>query len=320
MATRRPPMPRAGSSSEDPRRAAQNPAAAPGPASPAAGTADRPTAPGTRPANAAPMRPRTTREPDRPPVQRRVAQQPPTAKVIPLGRISDVAPVAEPAPKPKAKPKGDHAAAKSAKPAKAPKGDHATAKSAKPAKTPKGSKPATDKTNKSERRKSIDSQRRIEDRNLLSGAVRQDEKAAKKQPKKAPEGPSKPIPARSFSGRILALSISLSVFAMLLVPSIGTYARQRDEIAALEAVITAKQAEQEGLKEQIARWDDPLYIKQQARDRINLVMPGERNYMVVGRKPTDAPPAEENHSPNEIRTDLPWVDALFDSVQRAATD
>ena len=184
----------------------------------------------------------------------------------------------------------------------------------------KGEKPAKDKTNKSERRKSSDSQRRIEDRNLLSGAVRKDEKAAKKQPKKDPEGPAKPIPARSFSGRILALSISLSVFAMLLVPSIGTYARQRDEIAALESVIAAKQVEQEGLKDQIARWDDPLYIKQQARDRINLVMPGERNYMVVGRKPTDAPPVEENHSPNEIRTDLPWVDALFDSVQRAATD
>ncbi|WP_377779813.1 FtsB family cell division protein [Paeniglutamicibacter kerguelensis] len=247
------------------------------------------------------MRPRTTREPDRPPVQRRAAPQPPTAKVIPLGRINDAAPVAPPAPKTKAKPKGDHAAAR-------------------PARAARGEKPPADKTNKSERRKSIDSQRRIEDRNLLSGAVRKDEKAAKKQPKKAPEGPVKPIPARSFSGRILALSISLSVFAMLLVPSIGTYARQRDEITALESVIAAKQVEQEGLKDQIARWDDPLYIKQQARDRINLVMPGERNYMVVGRKPTDAPPVEENHSPNEIRTDLPWVDALFDSVQRAATD
>ncbi|MFJ6417824.1 septum formation initiator family protein [Paeniglutamicibacter sp. NPDC091659] len=301
MATRRPPMPRAGSSSEDSRRAAPIPEAAPSRAPQGAGTPNQRTAPGKPPANAAPVRPRTTREPDRPPAQRRATQQAPNAKVIPLGRINDAAPDAQPAPKPKAKPKGDHTAAKSAKPAK-------------------GEKPAKDKTNKSERRKSIDSQRRIEDRNLLSGAVRKDEKAAKKQPKKAPEGPAKPIPARSFSGRILALSISLSVFAMLLVPSIGTYARQRDEIAALEAVITAKQAEQEGLKEQIARWDDPLYIKQQARDRINLVMPGERNYMVVGRKPTDAPPVEENHSPNEIRTDLPWVDALFDSVQRAATD
>ena len=110
------------------------------------------------------------------------------------------------------------------------------------------------------------------------------------------------------------------LFAVLLVPSIGTYARQSDEIAALRTSIDAKQAEQEALKEQIARWDDPLYIKQQARDRINLVMPGERNYMVVGTAPEDVDPEEANQSPAEVRTDLPWVDALFDSVQRAATD
>lgn len=312
MATRRPPMPRAGSSAGDPRRDENQPEATQAPESRGA-AAPRGVAPGRPAADAAPKRPRTSREPGNPPVQRGVAPQPsaarqnPTAKVIPMGRIAEAEPAAEPAPKPRKK-----------TPAK-PAGDHAAAKPAKTAKTPKGAKPA-DKRDKSERRKSMDSQRRIEDRNLLSGAVRQDGNAAKKQPKKAPEGPSKPIPARSFSGRILALSISLSVFAMLLVPSIGTYARQRDEIAALEASIAEKQAEQEGLKDQIARWDDPLYIKQQARDRINLVMPGERNYMVVGSKPTDAPPAEANKSPNEIRTDLPWVDALFDSVQRAATD
>ena len=84
--------------------------------------------------------------------------------------------------------------------------------------------------------------------------------------------------------------------------------------------IAAKQAEQEALKDQIARWDDPLYIKQQARDRINLVMPGERNYMVVGTRPEEEAPGETNQSPQEVRTDLPWVDALFDSAQRAATD
>ena len=312
MATRRPPMPRAGSSAGDPRRADRQPEATQA-AEPRATAAPRGAAQGRPAADAAPKRPRTSREPGKPPVQRAADRQPPAArqapaaKVIPLGRIAETEPAAEPAPQPRKK--------TAAKPA----GEHAAAKPARPAKAPKGAK-ASDKRDKSERRKSMDSQRRIEDRNLLSGAVRQDGNAAKKQPKKAPEGPSKPIPARSFSGRILALSISLSVFAMLLVPSIGTYARQRDEIAALEASIAEKQAEQEGLKDQIARWDDPLYIKQQARDRINLVMPGERNYMVVGSKPTDAPPEEANKSPNEIRTDLPWVDALFDSVQRAATD
>ncbi|GAA5227707.1 septum formation initiator family protein [Paeniglutamicibacter antarcticus] len=216
-------------------------------------------------------------------------------KVVPMGQINDegkpetVTPrltAKKPAPKPKAP--AEHAPAAKLQPQPKPK---ATA-----------------------------SQRRIEDRNLLSGAVRKDERSAQKPIRKKAAGPKKPIPARSFSGRLLALSIALSVFAVLLVPSIGTYARQRDEVATMRTSIEAKQAEQEALKEQIARWDDPLYIKQQARDRINLVMPGERNYMVVGNKPEEENPGEANQSPKEVRTDLPWVDALFDSVQRAATD
>lgn len=221
-------------------------------------------------------------------------QQP---KVVPMGQVNDEGKPETAKPKPGIK-----------KPAPKPKtpAEHAPAAKQQPRPRPKP--------------KATASQRRIEDRNLLSGAVRKDEKSAQKPTRKKEAGPKKPIPARSFSGRLLALSIALSVFAVLLVPSIGTYARQRDEVATMRASIEAKQAERQELKEQIARWDDPLYIKQQARDRINLVMPGERNYMVVGAQPEEELPGEANQSPKEVRTDLPWVDALFDSVQRAATD
>lgn len=218
-------------------------------------------------------------------------------KVVPMGQVND-----------EGKPETGKARPATKKPGSKPKPPSEHAPAAKQHPRP-GPKP-----------KATASQRRIEDRNLLSGAVRKDEKSAQKPARKKAAGPKKPIPARSFSGRLLALSIALSVFAVLLIPSIGTYARQRDEVATMRASIEAKQAEQEGLKEQIARWDDPLYIKQQARDRINLVMPGERNYMVVGAQPEEELPGDGNQSPKEVRTDLPWVDALFDSVQRAATD
>ncbi|RAX50750.1 hypothetical protein DQ353_04250 [Arthrobacter sp. AQ5-05] len=274
-------MPRSGTSAKGPARGADSdPRQAPGP------EADASEAP--------PKRPRPYREEPR---QAGTAPKPaaaaPRPKVVPLGRVTAAGKPAPAPPKP--------AASKTApKPRTGPK------PASKPAAKPKA--------------KASASQRRIEDRNLLSGAVRKDGQAAPPEPRKGPAGPKKPIPARSFSGRLLALSIALSVFAVLLVPSIGTYARQRDEIAALRTSIAAKQAEQEALKDQIARWDDPLYIKQQARDRINLVMPGERNYMVLGTRPEETAPGEPNQSPKEVRTDLPWVDALFDSAQRAATD
>lgn len=279
MATRRPPMPRSGSSGRD-RRHEASPDSPQDAAASANTQQARPQAP----------RPHSATPPVKKPAAKPTADSAQRPKVVPLGPVN-----------PEAK-----AGAAGRKPAGTPPKQATANPVAKPKPKPKV--------------KATASQRRIEDRNLLSGAVRKDERAAQKSERKSPAGPKKPIPARSFSGRLLALSIALSVFAVLLVPSIGTYARQSDEIAALRTSIDAKQAEQEALKEQIARWDDPLYIKQQARDRINLVMPGERNYMVVGTAPEDVDPAEANQSPAEVRTDLPWVDALFDSVQRAATD
>ncbi|WP_258142614.1 septum formation initiator family protein [Arthrobacter sp. MYb227] len=289
MTKRRPPMPRAGSGRP---AAADHEAAAKGPA------AAQPT-----------PRPRSAQSPQEPVTRARSAPEPTLAKVIPLGKINTNG-ATEARPAQSETGQGKHLGTSS---------DATHVSAYKPKKSAETkSKPKS--TTKPKKQKSSDSERRIEDRALLSGAVRKDVKTAKKQQPKEAQGPAKPIPARSFSGRILALSIAMSVFALLLVPSIGTYARQHEELAVLRDSIAAKESEQENLKDQIARWDDPLYIKQQARDRINLVMPGERNYMVVGTQPTDIPLAEENHSPNEIRTDLPWVDALYDSVQRAATD
>lgn len=292
MAARRPPMPRSGASGNDPQQATGEQTT----------TSEAPQK-RARPRNEEPLRgahpaPRASAQ-GAPAREGTAAARPAEnrAKVIPLGPIKSTGTTAPGQKRPAA-----------AKPSSGPK---ATAQPGPKSAAKSAAKPKV---------KASASQRRIEDRNLLSGAVRKDEKSAKTAPGKSHGGPKKPIPARSFSGRLLALSIALSVFAVLLVPSIGTYSRQHDEISALRTSIEDKQVEQESLKDQIARWDDPLYIKQQARDRINLVMPGERNYMVVGTQPAEDAEGDVNQSPEEVRTDLPWVDALFDSMQRAATD
>ena len=69
---------------------------------------------------------------------------------------------------------------------------------------------------------------------------------------------------------------------ILLAPTVKIFLDKRAEIAALQADIAAKQTKQEDLKRQVSRWQDPNYVKQQARDRINMVMPGETGYWVFG--------------------------------------
>src|SRR6478609_5524834 len=91
-----------------------------------------------------------------------------------------------------------------------------------------------------------------------------------------------PVPAKAFSGRMLALALVMVAITILLAPSVKIFLEKRAEIAELEADISAKQAKQTDLKRQVSRWQDPNYVKQQARDRINMVMPGETGYWVFG--------------------------------------
>jgi len=130
-----------------------------------------------------------------------------------------------------------------------------------------------------------------------------------------------PVPAKAFSGRLLALGVVMIAITILLAPTVKIFLDKRAEIAALQADIAAKQAKQEDLKRQVSRWQDPNYVKQQARDRINMVMPGETGYWVFG---SDLPAAQSSGTAGAASAqdpaNLPWVDALWESIRRSATD
>ena len=130
-----------------------------------------------------------------------------------------------------------------------------------------------------------------------------------------------PVPAKAFSGRLLALGVVMIAITIMLAPTVRIFLEKRAEIADLEAEISAQQAKQTDLKREVSRWQDPNYVKQQARDRINMVMPGETGYWVYG---SDLPAATSGSGAAAgTATDpanLPWVDSLWDSIRRSATD
>lgn len=130
-----------------------------------------------------------------------------------------------------------------------------------------------------------------------------------------------PVPARAFSGRLLALAVVMIAITVMLAPTVKIYVDKSAEIAALEADIAARKAEQNGLKQQVSRWQDPNYVKQQARDRINMVMPGETSYWVFGSdEPAGTSSGQAGAGSAENPANLPWVDALWESIRRSATD
>jgi cell division protein FtsB len=130
-----------------------------------------------------------------------------------------------------------------------------------------------------------------------------------------------PVPARAFSGRMLALAVVMIAITVMLAPTVKIFFEKRAEIAGLEDEIAAKKAEQEDLRRQVSRWQDPNYVKQQARDRINMVMPGETSYWVFGGvDPAGTAGSSTGTGASGDPADLPWVDGLWESIRRSATD
>lgn len=130
-----------------------------------------------------------------------------------------------------------------------------------------------------------------------------------------------PVPAKAFSGRMLALAVVMIAITIMLAPTVRIFLEKRAEISALEAEIESKKSEQAELNKQLSRWQDPNYVKQQARDRINMVMPGETGYWVFGGDvPAGTPGGRTGSGASGNPANLPWVDALWESIRRSATD
>ena len=171
-------------------------------------------------------------------------------------------------------------------------------------------------------RKLSASDARAAERSQLSGGIRRksDPSPEPKAPAAVPEAETpdelRPVPAKAFSGRLLVLAMVMVAITVLLAPSVRTYLQQRSDIAGIQAVIAEAEAKQAELEVQLGRWEDPAYIKQQARDRIFLVMPGEKRYLVKGENGVEQ--AEELAAEEEPE-DLQWVDSLWDSVKKSAT-
>ncbi|MFP5316566.1 MAG: septum formation initiator family protein, partial [Actinomycetes bacterium] len=199
-----------------------------------------------------------------------------------------------------------------------------SAPSAQPAASPAGHKTGTTQGSSHAgsspaRTRTSPSEARAAERSQLAGAIRTASAPFRKPSQRAivPAEDAEPIPAKAFSGRLLALAVVLVTITVLLAPSIRTYLQQQAETEALQDRIAALQQEQDVLETQIARWEDPAYIRQQARDRLFLVMPGETRYLVKGGTAVESSGEQQSAaSPG----DLPWADALWESVERAATD
>jgi cell division protein FtsB len=138
--------------------------------------------------------------------------------------------------------------------------------------------------------------------------------AARPQPAAAGERPQS-----RFTGRAAVLVLVLAVLTVSYASSLRAYLQQRSHINDLKSSITEHEATIDSLETEKARWDDPAYVRTQARERLGYVMPGEKSYLVLDENGQPLEPQSELQNPTTVirSTSTPWWDDAWASVELA---
>ncbi len=111
----------------------------------------------------------------------------------------------------------------------------------------------------------------------------------------------------------------MAVLAVSYASSLRAYLEQGDHLAGLRVDIAASRVNIVALEREKARWDDPVYVRTQARLRFGWVLPGEVGFQVLQ---TDGTALEGGASLSDPRPPLEgdepvWWQTAWDSVEAA---
>jgi len=152
------------------------------------------------------------------------------------------------------------------------------------------------------------------------------------------------VPVTLSQGKLLAKSLRINstwvsvisivvIGSFLISPDVEAFLNQRRQIAEMEESIRQAREQVEQMQAERDRWQDPVYIRSQARDRLYYVLPGEVSYLVMDSTGMDFSDQSgtvgaylaDRRSGDEISTEIVaasdnWVDAILESFLRAAVD
>jgi cell division protein FtsB len=167
-------------------------------------------------------------------------------------------------------------------------------------------------------------------------------KPAPKRPAKAPKGASRVSSlsqdtrnwiASNFEAKNAVLLVMIVIGVVSIAPNVQTFFSYRQQIADMQAQVDAAKKEVADMTIERKRWDDPVYVRSQARQRLYYVLPGEVSYLVMDAGSVNtsdksgtvgAMLAERRNTAvisSSIRTTSEnWVDDIMGSVIRAGIE
>lgn len=159
-----------------------------------------------------------------------------------------------------------------------------------------------------------------------------------------PKLPQPKVPVALSQGKLLArmLKLNSSSVSLILVIVLGTfvvsqdvqiYLDQRRQIVEMEQSIDLAEEAVSEMQAERDRWQDPVYIRSQARDRLYYVLPGEVSYLVMNSEGMDFSDTSgtlgavlaQKRNADDISLEAKaakenWVDSILESVLRASLD
>ena len=118
---------------------------------------------------------------------------------------------------------------------------------------------------------------------------------------------------RRTSNRLLALSAILFFLALTIAPPVKHYFTQRAQISALKSQLSADNTALQKAREELTLWQDPEYVKSQARERLHFVLPGERQYIVTEGE-NDLTQNSSTKIASSLADGQPWYSRLIASI------
>ena len=109
--------------------------------------------------------------------------------------------------------------------------------------------------------------------------------------------------------------LSLAVIVLIGSP-LQKYFAQRAQINSLRAQVSANQKALDEARKELELWNDPNYIKSQARARLHFVLPGERQYILTNPAQLEGS-SNSNQVAANIPTGVPWYTRLVATITEA---
>jgi cell division protein FtsB len=143
-----------------------------------------------------------------------------------------------------------------------------------------------------------------------------DQRPRAPRPRTAPPRPAAERRKRqtTLTTRAAILVVALAAVTLAVALPFKIWLGQRNDITSLSAQTRQTQQQITALRAQHKRWQKPSYVEQQARQRLHLVMPGQKTYVVLGNKATHN---SRSTATTTAASTLPWYAQLWSSVRAA---